>query len=394
MEKEQDEKNLTELRQLEEAGLSKQEISVILRHRNRLSGRHAVIAKRDVGLMMILALAGALSVRILLLFKDSLTEATTLRFLISAVCTPVSLYLCSTLKVSLRKTILLTTSLIVLPLISSWYPVTEPSHTAMLAAVHLPFLILFFMLITYFRYLTPGTTRVEGINEGLVFAGETVALGVLAMIGWLALTGIFSMVMDLFGLDSDPVIETWLIPSGFSALVTVSAFVSLIRYHDGQTVVTSLATIFVPLVDLLLLALIAARLLTAGHGAPDRELLILIDIILILVICLVLVSPVRRKGTVFFYLELILIASALILDITALISITSRLIASGVTPHKSAGLGLNILIFTHLLYLGKAYLVNADDRQILLRAKTGFLPLYALWCAVVVYLFPFFFSFR
>lgn len=393
MEKESDAEELQEQRQLEKAGLSAQEISVLLRYRKSLNTSHTTVETRDILIMITLALISALLVRVVLLYDHTLTEATTIRFLLPSVLAPLSLYLCRALKVSLLNTILLTGALIILPLASSLYPQTEASHTAMLAALHLPVIILFLMLTVCARSLTGETTRAEGLNSALALAGETALFGVLAMAGWLVLTGIFSLVMELFGLESNMVVETWLIPCGFSALLTASAFVSLIRYHDGQTAITHLATFFVPLVDLLLLVLIAARILTAGHGSPDRDLLILIDVILILVICLVLVSPMRRKRTVFFYLEVILIASALILDLTALISIATRLIASGMTPNKGAALGLNILIFLHLCYLGSVYLINTDDNH-LLRAKTGFLPLYALWCVVVVYVFPFLFSFR
>ncbi|MBN2859528.1 MAG: hypothetical protein JXK93_04590, partial [Sphaerochaetaceae bacterium] len=228
----------------------------------------------------------------------------------------------------------------------------------------------------------------------LVLAGETALVAVLAMIGWLVVTGLFSTAMDLFGLESNQIIETWLIPCGFSALVPAAAFVSVKRFREGQSLVQTLCTLFIPILAVLLLVLSVARILTSGNASPDRDLLILIDGILILVISCMLISPVRRPKTVFFYLELILIASALILDLTALISIASRLIASGLTPNKVTALGLNILIFLHLCRLGRAYLVNTGDNGIILRAKTGFLPLYALWCVLVVYVFPFLFRFR
>jgi hypothetical protein len=97
------------------------------------------------------------------------------------------------------------------------------------------------------------------------------------------------------------------------------------------------------------------------------------------------------KPGAFDYLNLALIAVALVADGIALASIVARLSSFGLSPNKVAALGENVALLVNLaglavLYLG--YLRGKRKFRSLVWWQTAYLPVYAAWAALVALGFP------
>jgi hypothetical protein len=95
-------------------------------------------------------------------------------------------------------------------------------------------------------------------------------------------------------------------------------------------------------------------------------------------------------------MQLVLVVSALIIDLLALTAIVSRITEFGFTPNRTAALGLNVLLLANLLWsawLLASFLRGRRPFASLERWQTAYIPVYAAWTAVVVVAFPPLFGF-
>jgi hypothetical protein len=94
--------------------------------------------------------------------------------------------------------------------------------------------------------------------------------------------------------------------------------------------------------------------------------------------------------------QLVLVVSALIIDVLALAAILSRITEFGFTANRTAGLGLNLVLLANLawsaLLLG-SFLRGRRPFSHLEQWQTTYIPIYAIWAAIVVVTFPVLFSF-
>lgn len=133
----------------------------------------------------------------------------------------------------------------------------------------------------------------------------------------------------------------------------------------------------------------------------ERDYLIAFDFMLALVLGLVLYTISARnpyaKNRLFDYLNMALIVAAMIIDAIALSAILIRLSTFGVTPNKLAALGENLILLVNLgglawLY-GRFFLKKIDFIKIE-NWQTTYLYIFAIWLAVVAFIFPIIFGFN
>jgi hypothetical protein len=132
----------------------------------------------------------------------------------------------------------------------------------------------------------------------------------------------------------------------------------------------------------------------------DRDVLIVLDLLLVLVVGLVLYSFSARdpgaQPTLMDAVQLVLVVSALLIDVVALAAILGRITEFGFTPNRTAGLGLNLVLLANLLWsawLLAGFMRGRRSFADLERWQTRYIPVYALWAAVVVAVFPPLFAF-
>jgi hypothetical protein len=150
----------------------------------------------------------------------------------------------------------------------------------------------------------------------------------------------------------------------------------------------------------MLVAAVVGMALTGNVIDAERDVLILLDLLLVLVLALVLYTFSARdsdaRPTLMDAVQLILVVSALVIDVLALAAILGRITEFGFTPNRTAGLGLNVVLLANLAWtawLQSAFLRRRRPFSDLERWQTRYIPVYAAWAAIVVAVFPPLFTF-
>jgi hypothetical protein len=85
-----------------------------------------------------------------------------------------------------------------------------------------------------------------------------------------------------------------------------------------------------------------------------------------------------------------------IANLLALSAIVYRLASYGFTPNRTAVLGANLLMFTHLSGICYALFISVrrnTSLELVENRIARWIPFYAAWVAIVVFLFPLIFSY-
>ena len=120
-----------------------------------------------------------------------------------------------------------------------------------------------------------------------------------------------------------------------------------------------LTKLFTPLFTAMLLALVVAALIQRDLLETSRDLLIIFDVVLVVVLGLLLYSlsarnPESKPGW-FERLQLLMVSSAIVVDLLVLIAMVARIGAFGFSANKVASLGLNVILLVNLAW--SAYLL-------------------------------------
>lgn len=272
------------------------------------------------------------------------------------------------------------------------YPFVPGDMTWTLAAVHAPVVLWLSAGVLYTGGdVVSGRKRMDFIR----FTGEWVAYYALIALGGgvlIALTiGLFSAV----GVDAARFATEWMLPCGAAGAVIIAAWLVEAKQAVIENIAPVLTKVFTPLFTALLLALIVVGLLQGNLVDADRDILILFDVTLIVVLALLLYAmsardPLAGPGW-FDRLQLVLLGSALVVDILVLMAMLTRIGAFGVSANKIASLGLNLLLLVNLAVaasLQTRFLLRRAPFATLERWQTGYLPVYLVWAAIVVAVFP------
>jgi hypothetical protein len=115
----------------------------------------------------------------------------------------------------------------------------------------------------------------------------------------------------------------------------------------------------------------------------------------VLVLALLLYSVSARDPQsppgVFDLMQVVLVVSALLADAVALWAIAARITEFGFSPNRVAALGVNVLLLVNLLWSAVLYIRFLSGRgsfSVLERWQTDYLPVFAIWAAIVVIVFP------
>ncbi|MGE0227588.1 MAG: permease prefix domain 1-containing protein [Dehalococcoidia bacterium] len=278
------------------------------------------------------------------------------------------------------------------------FPLDQGGDTEALTAIHLP---IFLWLVAGVAYLG-GAWRGDAPRMDFVrFTGEWFIYYALIALGGGVLSGLTIGLFAAMDIDVEPLVASWVLPCGAVGAVLVVAWLVEAKQSVIENMAPVLTAVFTPLFALMLVAAIVGMALTGSFIDADREVLILFDLLLVVVVGLVLYSISARDPdatpTLMDACQLVLVVSALLIDVLALAAILSRITEFGWTPNRTAGLGLNIVLLANLAWsawLLAAFLRGKRTFTDLERWQTAYIPVYALWAAVVVIAFPPLFGFE
>jgi hypothetical protein len=273
------------------------------------------------------------------------------------------------------------------------------SDTQVLTALHLPIAL---WLAVGFAYVRGRWFDDGGRMDFVRFSGELAIYYVLIALGGGVLTGFTAMMFTAIGMNPGRFIGGWLIPCGAAGAVIVGSWLVEAKQSVIENMAPVLTRLFTPLFTLLLLAFLATMAWTGSPINVKREILIGFDLLLAVVVGLVLYAASARDpqaGPDFFDgLQLVLVVSALVVDGVALAAIAARISEFGFTPNRVAALGENLILLVNLAWSAWLYASFLGRRggsfADLERWQIAYLPVYAVWAAVVVVVFPPVFGYR
>jgi hypothetical protein len=272
------------------------------------------------------------------------------------------------------------------------YPFARLGSTEVLTALHLPIAL---WLIVGIAYAGGRWGQVDGRMDFVRFTGELFIYYVLIALGGGVFTGFMAMIFRAIGIDVEPFFESWLLPCGAIGAVVVGSWLVEAKQSVIENMAPVLTRLFTPLFAALLVTFLATVVWTGRGVDIERNVLIAFDLLLVVVLGLLLYSisarDPRSPPGPFDILQVVLLISALLADGVALWAIAARISEFGFTPNRVAALGENVILLVNLAWSALLYthfLRGRGSFTRLERWQTDYLPVYALWAAVVVIVFP------
>jgi hypothetical protein len=270
----------------------------------------------------------------------------------------------------------------------------EGSTTLILTCLHLPILI--WLVVGYLFAGSDSAKRMDFLR----YHGDLVVMtAVIALAG-----GLFTaLTLNLFKLIEIDIQEWYFRYLVVSILPSVPLLATLLVRQNASLVSKIspvIARIFTPLVTITLALFLGAIIYTGKDPYNDREFLLVFNGILIGVMALILFSLGEATKTnasrVHQYFLFGLAVLALVDNGIALSAIGFRLFEFGISPNRLAVLGSNALVMAHLLIATRkiaGFLKGQNTIEEIEHAMTTYLPVYAIWAAIVSFLFPLIFQF-
>jgi hypothetical protein len=278
------------------------------------------------------------------------------------------------------------------------YPFETRGDTHALTALHLPIALWLVVGVAYVggRWFAGG-----GRMDFVRFSGELFIYYVLIALGGGVLTGFTVMMFAAIGMNAEWLAQGWIVPCGAMGAVIVGAWLVEAKQSVIENMAPVLTRLFTPLFTAVLLVFLATMAWTGNPIDVKREVLIAFDLLLVLVVGLVLYSASARDPEappdLFDRLQLLLVASAVVVDAVALAAIAARISEFGFTPNRVAALGENLILLVNLAgsaWLYARFLRGRGSFAALERWQIAYLPVYSVWAAFVVVVFPPVFGFR
>ncbi|HEY3130592.1 MAG TPA: permease prefix domain 1-containing protein [Acidobacteriota bacterium] len=274
----------------------------------------------------------------------------------------------------------------------------KDSNTAVLTVLHLPIALWLAVGFAYVR----GRWFADGGRMNFVrFSGELAIYYVLiALGGFVVILFTFTMFRAI-DMNPDWFVAGWLIPCGAAGAVIIGSWLVEAKQSVIENMAPVLTRLFTPLFTILLLAFLATMAWTGNPINVKREVLIGFDLLLAVVVGLVLYAASARDPQAppdfFDGLQLLLVVSALVVDAVALSAIAARISEFGFTPNRVAALGENLILLVNLawtVWLYARFVRHRGSFADLERWQIAYLPVYAIWAALVVVVFPPLFGYR
>jgi hypothetical protein len=295
-----------------------------------------------------------------------------------------------------RQWVLTAAPFVLVALVINLYPYRASSATELLVALHLPVVLWFAVAYPYMG----GTIRSHERRMDFVrFTGEWAIYYVLIALGGGVLMGLTAGVLEPTGVDVEQITE-WVLPSGAAGAVIVAGWLVESKQHVVENMAPVLTMLFTPLFAVMLTVAAATYAISGVADAFDRERLGLFDALMVVVLGLVLYAMSAREPSgpagLMDRVQLLAVASALVLDVMVLGAMVARIGDLGLTPNRVAALGLNLVLLVNLAgtaRLSMRFLTGRIAFHRLERWQTSYLPVFALWATTVVAVVPPLFAF-
>ena len=272
------------------------------------------------------------------------------------------------------------------------YPFSPDGYTEVLVALHLPIAL---WLVVGIAYTGGRWSEVAGRMDFIRFSGELFIYYVLIALGGGVLMASMNIIFQSIGIDVEPFFESWLLPCGAVGAVVVASWLVEAKQSVIENMAPVLTRLFTPFFAAVLVAFLVTLLWTGRGVDIGRNALIAFDLLLVVVLGLLLYSVSARDPQsppgAFDVVQVVLVVGALLADAVALWAIAARITEFGFSPNRVAALGENLILLVNLAWSAVLYVRFLRGRGSftgLERWQTGYVPVYAVWAATVVIVFP------
>jgi hypothetical protein len=286
----------------------------------------------------------------------------------------------------------LTAAFVAAGVVANVYPFTPDGFTEALTALHLPIAL---WLAVGIAYAGGRWSQVAGRMDFIRFSGELFIYYVLIALGGGVLTAFMVMIFQAIGIDIEPFFESWLLPCGAVGAVVVASWLVEAKQSVIENMAPVLTRLFTPLFAIVLVTFLGTVLWTGRGVDIERNVLIGFDLLLVVVLGLLVYSVSARDPQsppgAFDVVQVVLVVSALLADAVALWAIAARITEFGFSPNRVAALGENVILLVNLAWSAVLYIRFLRGRGSftnLERWQTDYVPVYAVWAAAVVLVFP------
>ncbi|MFA6474236.1 MAG: permease prefix domain 1-containing protein [Patescibacteria group bacterium] len=278
------------------------------------------------------------------------------------------------------------------------YPFLAGGSTEALTSLHVPIAM---WLIVGLAYAGKRWRDVAGRMDFIRYTGELLIYYVLIALGGGVLTGFLFAIFQSIGFNVEPIVGTWIIPCGAAGAVIIGSWLVEAKQSVIENMAPVLTRLFTPLFAIVLVVFLVT-IVVSGHGIDvDRNILIAFDLLLVVVLGLLVYSISARAPlaprNAFDVLQVVLLVSALLADAVALWAIASRISEFGFSPNRVAALGENFILLVNLAWSTVLYVRFLRGRGTFAhieRWQTNYIPVYAAWASLVIFLFPPLFGFK
>jgi hypothetical protein len=276
--------------------------------------------------------------------------------------------------------------------VANVYPFAPRGATEVLTALHLPIAL---WLVVGIAYTGGRWGQVAGRMDFIRFTGELFIYYVLIALGGGVLTAFMAMIFRAIGINLESFFQSWMLPCGAAGAVLVASWLVEAKQSVVENMAPVLARLFTPLFAAVLITFLGTLAWTGRGVDIERNLLIVFDLLLVVVLGLLLYSlsarDPRSSPGVFDVVQVVLLVSALMADAVALWAIAARISEFGLTPNRVAALGENVVLLVNLVWaavLAVRFLTGRGSFSALERWQTDYLWVFAVWAAIVVVAFP------
>jgi hypothetical protein len=301
-------------------------------------------------------------------------------------------------KLSMGKMTVLAATFLGCLLFINCLPNDKNSDTLILSCIHL----------VLFLWATLGFAFVEGLGnnsekrlEYLKYNGDLVVMTTLIVIAGGLTTGVTIGLFRLIGLNIEKFYFENIVVFGLPAAPILATYLTQSNPHLVGIVSPVIARIFSPIVLVMLVIYLVAMAFAAKNPYTDREFLQIFNVLLIGVMAMIFFSVAESSKAIKTQMEILVLfllsTVTIVVNGIALSAIVFRISEWGLSPNRAAVLGGNVLILINLLLVTAQLfkvLSKKSDITGVGRTISFYLPVYVVWTAVVVFLFPLIFGFK
>ena len=271
------------------------------------------------------------------------------------------------------------------------------SDMDVLRNIHVPILLWFIAGFVFVRNQLNNTTStiqyLQHNGNWLIFSGLlAISIGLFTIIS-VILFNMIDIRLEMF-------YEKYLLRWVAGAFPVFTCYIILNNPSLVNRISPIIARIFAPIVLITLFGFLVSLFLNPSSIFKSRELLIIFNFVLFAVMAIILFSlTLRMENSINQSGKKILALLALltcIANLLALSAIVYRLASYGFTPNRTAVLGANLLMFTHLSGICYELFISVrrnTSLELVENRIARWIPFYAAWVAIVVFLFPLIFSY-